>query len=119
MAQWVDVTDFGAANDGSADASPAVNAALASFAGGSGGIYFPEGSYRLNHAVLLHSGVALRGAGSANTHLNFEHDTIGIGCIGDGAGAFVAATGGYTKNSEWITVSDASSFDANGWYRSR
>lgn len=75
LKEWVSVKDFGAIGDAVADDSSAIEAALASFTGSTGTLYFPRGFYRITHPIII----------SANRrHL-----------IGDGAGqsVIVAAHG--------------------------
>ncbi|MCP9208440.1 glycoside hydrolase family 55 protein [Streptomyces cucumeris] len=67
----VDATAYGARNDGSADASGAINTAIAE-AGerGGGAVLLPAGRYRVDDVVLVgHSDVVLRGEGSGRTTL--------------------------------------------------
>ncbi|MET9436279.1 glycosyl hydrolase family 28-related protein [Streptomyces sp. NPDC006551] len=66
-----DVLSHGATPDGSADSAPAFNRALAE-AGerGGGTVLVPPGTYRIDGLIHIgHSGVVLRGAGSARTKL--------------------------------------------------
>lgn len=68
----VDVTDFGADPSGSISASDAVSAAMASLNDGPGVIYFPEGTYLLDQAIILADSVVLRGEGADHTVLEFD-----------------------------------------------
>ncbi len=66
-----DVRAYGAKGDGSADAAPAINRALAE-AGrrGGGTVLVPAGTYRVDDVIRIsHSNVVLRGAGSGRTKL--------------------------------------------------
>lgn len=65
------VLDHGARPDGSADAAPAINAALAAAgAAGGGTVLVPPGRYRIDGLIHIgDSGVVLRGAGSDRTTL--------------------------------------------------
>ncbi|MFJ6634334.1 glycosyl hydrolase family 28-related protein [Streptomyces sp. NPDC091376] len=66
-----DVRDHGAKNDGSDDAAPAINRAVAA-AGerGGGTVIIPPGTYRIDDVIRIgHSNVVLRGAGSDRTKL--------------------------------------------------
>ncbi|NBE51517.1 glycosyl hydrolase family 28-related protein [Streptomyces boluensis] len=65
------VLDHGARPDGSADAAPAINRAIAEAGRAGGGtVLLPAGTYRVDGIVhLAYSGVVLRGAGSARTKL--------------------------------------------------
>ncbi|MET8205662.1 glycoside hydrolase family 55 protein [Streptomyces sp. NPDC005373] len=65
------VRDYGARPDGSADAAPAINRALADAGRAGGGtVHLPPGTYRIDDLIHIgHSGVVLRGAGSTRTKL--------------------------------------------------
>ncbi|MEU2433439.1 glycosyl hydrolase family 28-related protein [Streptomyces sp. NPDC007861] len=66
-----DVLRYGARNDGSTDAAPAINRAVAA-AGerGGGTVTIPPGTYRIDDVIRIgHSNVVLRGAGSGRTKL--------------------------------------------------
>ncbi|WP_392671890.1 glycosyl hydrolase family 28-related protein [Streptomyces sp. LN785] len=66
-----DVRHYGAVPDGSADAAPAINRAIAA-AGerGGGTVLIPEGTYRIDDIIRIgHSNVVVRGAGSGRTKL--------------------------------------------------
>lgn len=67
------VVGYGANNQGSADATAAVQAAIqAAQSAGGGIVFFPAGIYRLDGSLLiLHSGIVLRGAGPLQTRLYF------------------------------------------------
>ncbi|MER7174896.1 glycosyl hydrolase family 28-related protein [Streptomyces mesophilus] len=66
-----DVLAYGAKNDGSEDAAPAINRALAAAGEAGGGtVIVPPGTYRIDGIIRIgHSGVVLRGAGSGRTKL--------------------------------------------------
>ncbi|MFI6944302.1 glycosyl hydrolase family 28-related protein [Streptomyces sp. NPDC050418] len=65
------VLAYGAKNDGSQDAAPAINRALADAGRAGGGtVLIPAGTYRIDGIIrIAHSGVVLRGAGSGRTKL--------------------------------------------------
>ncbi|MGW1492437.1 glycosyl hydrolase family 28-related protein [Streptomyces sp. NPDC002402] len=65
------VLDHGAERDGSADAAPAINRALAAVGERGGGtVHLPAGTYRIDDLIRIgHSNVVLRGAGSGRTTL--------------------------------------------------
>lgn len=66
------VRDFGARPDGTTDAAPAINRALAD-AGrrGGGTVVIPPGRYRIDDVIrMAHDNVVLRGAGSTRTTLH-------------------------------------------------
>ncbi|WP_326681353.1 glycosyl hydrolase family 28-related protein [Streptomyces sp. NBC_01237] len=67
-----DVRRYGARPDGSADAAPAINRAIAA-AGerGGGTVLIPAGTYRIDDLIRIgHSDVVVRGAGSGRTTLH-------------------------------------------------
>ncbi|MFD9428021.1 MULTISPECIES: glycoside hydrolase family 55 protein [unclassified Streptomyces] len=67
-----DVRHYGARPDGSADAAPAINRAIAA-AGerGGGTVLIPAGTYRIDDLIRIgHSNVVVRGAGSGRTTLH-------------------------------------------------
>ncbi|WP_435242057.1 glycosyl hydrolase family 28-related protein [Streptomyces cucumeris] len=74
------VLKYGARNDGSADASAAINKAIADVgAKGGGAVLLPAGRYRIDHIIQLgHSNVTLRGEGSGRTTLHAPHSLEGI-----------------------------------------
>ena len=51
LAQVVSVMDFGATGDGTTDDGAAIRAAIASLPANGGGIYFPNGTYKVTCAV--------------------------------------------------------------------
>ncbi|MFE6127182.1 glycosyl hydrolase family 28-related protein [Streptomyces sp. NPDC056437] len=67
----VDVLDYGAQRDGSADAAPAINRALDAVGKRGGGtVRIPPGTYRIDDVIRIgHSNVVLKGAGSTRTKL--------------------------------------------------
>lgn len=67
-----DVTVYGASNDGSADASPGIQAAIAAAEAAGGGIvYFPTGLYRIESQLRVQAdGVVLAGAGRSSVILH-------------------------------------------------
>ncbi|WP_367043358.1 glycosyl hydrolase family 28-related protein [Streptomyces sp. Je 1-332] len=66
------VRDYGARPDGTQDAAPAINRALADAgARGGGAVVIPPGDYRIDDIIrIAHDNVVLRGAGSARTTLH-------------------------------------------------
>ncbi|MFF8845698.1 glycoside hydrolase family 55 protein [Streptomyces sp. NPDC015127] len=66
-----DVRDHGARGDGSTDAAPAINRAIAEVGERGGGtVVVPPGTYRVDDVIRIgHSNVVLRGAGSGRTTL--------------------------------------------------
>lgn len=66
------VRDYGASPDGTKDAAPAINRALAEAgARGGGTVVIPPGRYRIDGIIrIAHDNVVLRGAGSGRTTLH-------------------------------------------------
>ncbi|HEV8693281.1 MAG TPA: glycoside hydrolase family 55 protein [Lysobacter sp.] len=68
----VSVKDFGAASDGVADDTAAIQAAINSFSGGRGVVFFPPGTYRVTNTIkVAKNRVHLVGAGSWATQILF------------------------------------------------
>ncbi|MCT9932870.1 glycoside hydrolase family 55 protein [Planotetraspora sp. A-T 1434] len=77
------VLHYGAANDGSADAAPAINRAIEDVGRRGGGtVLLPAGVYRTDDVILVgYDGVVLRGDGSAETIIQptwHLEDVIGV-----------------------------------------
>ncbi|MCP4199635.1 MAG: dockerin [Proteobacteria bacterium] len=116
------VLDFGAVSDNQTDNRIAFqNAINAAAAIGGGAVWVPAGTYRFtsttayNSSIDLRSGVVLRGAGMDATHLVFDFN----GARADAVkiqdwdyGAFAPVVGGHQKDSNKLTLVDASSFHA-------
>lgn len=68
---WFDVRAYGATGDGVTDDISAIQEAVdAAEAVGGGTVYFPDGTYRISAAIVLHSGVSLKGNGRRNSSIN-------------------------------------------------
>lgn len=65
LKEWVNVKDFGAVGDGSADDTAAIQAALTAH----DHVLFPTGDYKLSGTISLKSGNVLLGAGYSNTRI--------------------------------------------------
>ncbi|MFF2847107.1 glycosyl hydrolase family 28-related protein [Streptomyces sp. NPDC058001] len=79
------VLQYGAQADGSGDAAPAINRAIAAAGRAGGGtVLLPPGTYRIDDLIHIgHSNVVLRGAGSGRTKLYAtKHLTDLIGVYG-------------------------------------
>ncbi|MFD8380624.1 glycosyl hydrolase family 28-related protein [Streptomyces sp. NPDC059679] len=111
-----DVRAYGAEPDGSADAAPAINRAIAD-AGrrGGGTVLVPPGTYRVDDVIRLgHDNVVLRGAGSGRTTLHAtRHLTELIGPYGSRYGGNKSSwswSGGLIwicPTNRWRTLTDA------------
>ncbi|MGW3564686.1 glycosyl hydrolase family 28-related protein [Streptomyces sp. NPDC000941] len=111
-----DVRAYGAEPDGSADAAPAINRAIAD-AGrrGGGTVLVPPGTYRVDDVIRLgHDNVVLRGAGSGRTTLHAtRHLTELIGPYGSRYGGNKSSwswSGGLIwicPTDRWRTLTDA------------
>ncbi|MET7644646.1 glycosyl hydrolase family 28-related protein [Streptomyces sp. NPDC005426] len=92
-----DVLRYGAEPDGSADAAPAINRAIAA-AGrrGGGTVLIPEGTYRIDDIIRIgHSNVVVRGAGSGRTTLYATRNLTEI------VGAYGSRYGGDKSSWSW------------------
>ncbi|GHH85974.1 hypothetical protein GCM10018793_56080 [Streptomyces sulfonofaciens] len=91
------VLDHGARPDGSADAAPAINAAVAAAgAAGGGTVLVPPGTYRIDDLIRIgESGVVLRGAGSGRTKLYATKS------LTDLIGAYGSRYGGDKSSWSW------------------
>jgi hypothetical protein len=101
------------------DALTAIQSAIDSAPDGTY-VHIPAGTYDLSGSIsIIRSNVVVRGDGPDKTKLvhNLSGPTDGVIAVGSGAGGWVItglprtlATGGITKGSTSITVTDASSF---------
>lgn len=92
-----DVRRYGAKPDGSADAAPAINRAIAA-AGerGGGTVLIPEGTYRIDDIIRIgHSDVVVRGAGSGRTKLYATRNLTEL------IGAYGSRYGGDKSSWSW------------------
>ena len=108
------VKDFGAVGDGVVDDYPAFDAAISAAANGSA-IWIPEGHYLLRTGLSIDKGVILCGEGSDKSRLLFDCGETAISIVTYDRGTFVDVTGGATKDSTQITVTDASAFSPGGF----
>ncbi|MER6117078.1 glycosyl hydrolase family 28-related protein [Streptomyces sp. NPDC001743] len=117
-----DVLHYGAEPDGSADAAPAINRAIAA-AGrrGGGTVLIPEGTYRIDDVIRIgHSNVVVRGAGSGRTTLHATKNlTELIGVYGSRYGGDKSSwswAGGLIwlcPEARWTSLTDA--IKAKAW----
>ncbi|MFD9501156.1 glycosyl hydrolase family 28-related protein [Streptomyces sp. NPDC060035] len=92
-----DVLTYGARPDGSTDAAPAINRAIAA-AGerGGGTVLIPAGTYRIDDIIRIgHSNVVVRGAGSGATKLYATRNLTEI------IGAYGSRYGGDKSSWSW------------------
>lgn len=109
----LNVMDYGAVADGVTDDHGAIAAAINALGGSAGVVFLPTGVYLLNSTFSLPAGTVLRGEGSDATFLKFDLSSSGYTCInvgGSAPGSFVNVTGGLTKESNTLTLADASQF---------
>lgn len=59
----LNVKDFGAVGDYTADDTAAIQAAIDALPPAGGIVYIPQGTYKITAPIVLHSGVTLKGAG--------------------------------------------------------
>lgn len=114
-AVYLDVTTFGAVGDGMTDNYSAVSSAINSLNGGRGVVYFPPGEYLIRQTLSLPDSVILKGAGSDSTFLKFDLNGVVGNCINisaSGLGVNADVIGGFSRGSNYIVVSDPSSFSS-------
>ena len=121
------VADYGAKpNDGVDDRSAIQNAINDAFAAGGGAVFLPAGTYDIKSrtttdgALVLKSGVVIRGEGADRTFLQFSlsvypEDVAGFKVLAWNYSDFTPVTGGYSKGSTSITVSNPTYFNAGDY----
>lgn len=98
------VLHYGAEPDGSADAAPAINRAIAA-AGerGGGTVLIPAGTYRIDDIIRIgHSNVVVRGAGSGRTKLYATKNLTEL------IGVYGSRYGGDKSSWSWAAASSGS-----------
>lgn len=115
-ARRINVLDLGARPDGSADAAPAINRAVAELGRRGGGtVHLPPGTYRIDDVIRIgHDKVVLKGAGSTRTTLHAtRHLTELIGPYGSRYGGDKSSwswAGGLIwlcPEARWTSLTDA------------
>ena len=113
--QQVDITSFGGAGDSITDNSTAISAAIASFGGARGIVFFPPGNFIIQSQVILPDSVILRGHSADSTHLLFDLAGAQGNCfssVGSGPVIYKSAISGYWKGSNYVVLADTSGFAA-------
>jgi hypothetical protein len=108
----VDVKDYGAVGDGITDDFQAIAAAIAA-APNPGGIFLPQGRYKIRSKITLTQGRILRGAGAGKTRLEFNLGGSAENCIEIityQRGDFTPVISGFHKGSTSLGVGDGSLF---------
>ena len=101
---------YNAPNDGSADATPAIQDAIDDCPADRV-VFIPAGTYRLDGRLEVRKGITLRGAGPAATILQLQFGSdIYIGGNWTNSGAVTQITSGYGKGSDTIVVADPAAF---------
>ncbi len=103
------VTNHGVHGDGMTDDHDAIQT-LIDNSTSPAVLLFPAGSFRIESALDLKSGIVLRGEGSSVTHLDFYSDNGCLNIKGRTSGSYVAIQSGSQKGSSQIVVADASNF---------
>ena len=113
----LNVKNYGAKGNGTADDAAAVNAAISQAPAGSV-VYLPAGTYRLTQPLYLKSDLILRGDGSTLTSLIFEGSGTAGRCIGvvrwesDQTASYATVTEGAAFGSTLVTLSTVSGIQA-------
>lgn len=119
----ISVKDFGAAGDGLADDTTAIQAAInrVGFLGG-GEVYFPPGTYKYTSALTnTVDGVSLRGSGRTSTVIKGDGGISLTGCDGFALRDFQLLTTSSSVNGTGLTMSTCttatiSNVYVSGWY---
>jgi len=113
--RMVNVRDFGAVGDGTVNDRPAILAAFNALSGNPGVVFFPPGTYLIQSAINVPSGVVLRGHSSAETLLRFDFVQDAIRFVGSQTDNWIAITESAEIHSSSLVLADAGSF-ASGDY---
>ncbi len=105
-----------ARGDGVTDDTAALRAAVNGCPAGQV-VYLPAGTYVVNGTINLKSNMVVRGAGMGETKVVQYGNTYAFYLMGGDSFAYTNATGGYTKGSDTITVSDPSLFQVGDMVR--
>lgn len=112
------ITDFGGVGNGSTVNNTALTNAISSLGGAAGIVYFPAGNYLFTTTINLPANVVLRGESSSLTTLTFNLGGATnslLQATAAAGSAFVSITSGYTKGSNSLVVSNASSFSVGDY----
>ena len=113
-------------NDGLDDRAAIQNAIDDAYAAGGGAVFLPAGTYDIQSrtatdgALVLKSDVVIRGEGADRTKMQFDlsaytDDVAGFKVLAYNYSAFTPVTGGFSKGSQTITVSDPSLFNVGDY----
>lgn len=113
-------------NDGNDDRVAIQNAINDAYAAGGGAVFLPAGVYDIKSrtatdgALVLKSGVVIRGEGADRTKIQFNlsaytEDVAGFKVLAYSYSNFTPVTSGFAKGSATITVSDPSLFSAGDY----
>jgi hypothetical protein len=108
----VDVRAYGALGDSVADDYAAFKAAIDALPVSGGVVKIPKGKYCIGQSITIDRGIVLFGAGSTQTKLYFKNSDTKpcIEIIKYQRGTWTNVTGGFTRGSHQVQVSDISSF---------
>ncbi len=114
----VSVGDFGAAGDGVTDDRAAFTAAIDSLPAAGGVVYIPAATYHIEGTIELGDGVVLRGAGSAQTRLEFDlggASAPAIQSVTYDRGEWRAINDGLEKGTTVVTIANVAGITAPGY----
>ncbi|MCX6993661.1 MAG: glycosyl hydrolase family 28-related protein [Kiritimatiellaeota bacterium] len=111
----VNVRHFGAAGNGIANDQPKVAAAIASFGGMPGVVYFPPGTYLMQSPIIVPSGVVLCGQSPEDTTLLFDFVGHAIQIYGNETGPWISLTKPAAMHADTLVVSDGSVFSVGDY----
>ncbi len=116
----VSISNFDADSSGIRPCNAALIAAINSFAGTSGTVYFPAGNYLFTQAITLPSNTILKGAGNAQTQLLFNlagaNDNL-ININGNPGNAIAGLTADAPKSATQIRVNTVAGFAAGDYIK--
>ena len=119
---YTSVTCSGLDPTGNTNNATQINSCITAASSGTA-VYVPAGTYLIQSDINMKSNVALRGAGSTSTTLNFANGATLVFSGGaskgsnwsPGAGSGTTITSGYSQGSQSLTLSSASGYNVGDW----
>ncbi len=110
----INIMDYGVANDGSTNCSPAFAQILIDFPIQPIHIYFPPGTYLFNNSLQLRSNMIVSGAGADSTFLKFDGGGVNhfIQVNGTISSTSYALSSNFAKDDTYVVVTDVSSIQS-------
>lgn len=105
----INIKEMGASGDGISNDSDIIQNTIDSISGPAV-VFLPEGTYRIESAITLRSGIIVRGEGYRQTRIDCASSTGCFNITGSIGGSFVNIQSGLARGSTQITVTDATGF---------